>query len=202
MSASEILNEAAEIGSNVHAGIDKFVKTGELNYLNKNDEELWKWEEWELLCRAMEFYEIFKPEILAHEFSFANDELGYGGIIDMICKINDSVLGNLIWLIDYKSGNNIYDSHYLQIAAYADAWTKLNPDYKIQRCGVLHLKADTKKPIEGKIQGKGWKMSESKNSIAEDFEYFQYTQKLWQRANPNAKPKIQEYPLSFKRDKL
>lgn len=194
MNASQILKEAAEIGSNVHAGIDQFVKSGKLNYLGSNDQELWKWEEWELLCRAMEFFENHSPEILVHEFSFAIDELGYGGTIDMIC-----MLSGLRWVIDYKSGNNVYESHFLQIAAYAKAWNYLNPEYQIDKVGILHLKADTKKQIEGKIQGKGWKLCQSKASIDEDFEYFNYCQKLWNKANPGSKPKILEYPLSFKK---
>jgi len=195
LNATQILKEAGEIGSNVHAGIDLYVKSGILNYLSEDKRELWKWEEWELLCKAMEFFAIFTPKIIVHEFSFASDELGYEGTIDIICKINGE-----IWLIDYKSGNNIYDSHYLQIAAYVKAWTLLNPEFPIKRAGILHLKATTLKQIEGKIQGKGWLLHESENTIDENFEYFQYCQKLWHRANKNAKPKILEYPLSFRKE--
>jgi hypothetical protein len=195
--ATQILKDAGEIGSNVHSGIDQYVKTGFLNYLSDDKKELWKWEEWELLCKAMEFFTFFKPEIITHEFSFASDELGYGGTIDTICRIN-----NELWLIDYKSGNSIYDSHFLQISAYVKAWEKLNPKYPIARTGLLHLKADTRKQIEGKIQGKGWQLLESENTVDENFEYFQYCQKLWWRANKNAKPKIMEYPLSFKKEEV
>lgn len=196
MNASLILDEASEIGSNTHNAIDQYVKSGELSFLSKDGNELFKWEEWLLICRAMEFFEVFKPEIIVHEFSFACDELGFGGTIDMICKINGK-----IYIIDYKSGNNVYDSHFLQIAAYTKAWNLLNPQYIIEESGILHLKANTRKTIEDKIQGRSWKLEQSKNSIDDDFEYFQYTQKLWNRANPNAKPKIEEYPLSFKRGK-
>jgi hypothetical protein len=194
LNASQILKEAGEIGSNVHSAIDQFVKTGELYYLSSDQRELFRWEEWELICRAMEFFTIHKPEIIVHEFSFANDELGYGGTIDMICKIDGK-----IWLIDYKSGNAVYDSHFLQISAYAKAWELLNPQYKIEKTGILHLKASTRKQVDGKIQGSGWQLQESDNSIDDDFEYFKYCQKLWWKANKNARPKILEYPLSFKK---
>jgi hypothetical protein len=195
LNASQILKEAGELGSNVHAGIDLYVKSGHLDYLDKKQHELWKWEEWELLCKAMEFFTIYKPEIIVHEFSFACDELGYGGTIDMICKID-----NEIWLIDYKSGNGIYESHFLQIAAYIKAWELLNPQYPIAHSGLLHLKAQTRKESKDSIQGKGWKLEQSSNTVGENFEYFQYCQKLWYRANPNAVPKILEYPLSFKNE--
>lgn len=194
LNASQILKEAGEIGSNVHAAIDQFVKQGELYYLDSNQREIFKWEEWELICRAMEFFARYKPEIIVHEFSFASDELGYGGTIDMVCNI-----GNETWLIDYKSGNAVYDSHFLQLAAYAKAWELLNPQHKIQKTGILHLKANTRKEIDGKIQGNGWQLQQSDNSIDDDFEYFKYCQKLWWKANKNARPKILEYPLSFKK---
>jgi hypothetical protein len=194
LNATQILKEAGEIGSNVHSAIDQFVKMGELYYLSQDQRELFKWEEWELICRAMEFFTLHKPDIIVHEFSFACDELGYGGTIDMICKINGE-----IWLIDYKSGNAVYDSHFLQLAAYIKAWELLNPQYKIAKTGILHLKAATRKTVDGKIQGQGWQLQESENSIDDDFEYFKYCQKLWWKANKNARPKILEYPLSFKK---
>lgn len=194
LNASQILKEAGETGSNVHNAIDQYVKTGQLRFLNDEGRELWKWEEWELICKAMEFFTIYKPEIIVHEFSFASEELGFGGTIDMVCKI-----GNDNWIIDYKSGNGIYESHFLQIAAYKKAWESLNPQYPIHKLGLLHLKAATKKEVEGSIQGKGWKVEQSENAD-NDFEYFQYCQKLWHRANPKAAPKILEYPLSFTKE--
>jgi len=195
MNASQILKEAGELGSEVHNAIDLFAKQGELSYLSADGKDMYTWSAWELICKAMEFFQMAQPEIIAHEFSFANDELGYGGTIDMVCRLNGA-----IWLIDYKSGNAVYESHFLQIAAYAKAWNLLNPQHKVERTGILHLKALTRgEDKEGKeIQGKGWKLEESEN-IENDFEYFQYCQKLWHRANPNAKPKIIEYPLTFKK---
>ena len=147
MNAGQILKEAGEIGSNVHGAIDQYVKSGVLSYLGVDSRELFKWEEWELICKAMEFFTIYKPEIIVHEFSFASDELGYGGTIDMVCKINGE-----IWLIDYKSGNAIYESHFLQISAYIKAWELLNPQYPIQHAGLLHLKAATRKEVKDSIQ--------------------------------------------------
>lgn len=195
LNSSEILKKAAEIGSDVHSLIDEYQKLPEnfkLSFLNENGIQQYKWEVWELFCKAMDFFNTYNPEIIAHEFSFASDELGFGGTIDCICKINGQ-----IWLIDYKSGNMVHESHYLQISAYAKAWNLLNPNYKIEKAGILHLKAQTWKAIDGKIQGTGWKLSESSKSIDEDYDYFTYCQKLWLKDNSNLQPKIKEYPLSF-----
>jgi hypothetical protein len=194
LNSSQIMKDAGKIGSDVHSLIDEYSKLPKgfsIGYLSENQVEKYNFEVWQLFCKAMEFFEKFKPEIIVHEFSFASDILGYGGTIDMVCNID-----NEIWLIDYKSGNYIHDSHYLQISAYARAWNVLNPNYEIQRAGLLHLKAETSKEIDGKMQGKGWKLEESKN-MANDFDYFQYCQKIWKRVNPNARPKINEYPLKF-----
>jgi hypothetical protein len=141
----------------------------------------------------MEFYKRFNPSIIAHEFSFANDKFGFGGTIDMICNIAEQN-----WLIDYKSGNYVHESHFLQIAAYAKAWNELNPNYKIERAGILHLRASTQKEINGKMQGKGWKIEECIN-IDNDFDYFQYCHKIWLRDNADVQPKIKEFPLSFQK---
>jgi len=192
--SEEILKRAGVIGSETHDLIDEYEKLPpnfKTSFLSEDGKEKYKFEVWELYCKAMEFFNKFPSKVIVHEFPFANDELGYGGRIDRICELN-----NNIWLIDYKSGNYVHDSHFLQIAAYAKAWNLLNPQYKIERAGILHLMAATKKEIDGKMQGKGWKLEESEN-IDNDFDYFQYCQKIWKRSNPNAKPKIQEYPLSF-----
>lgn len=191
MNANKILEEAGQVGSNVHSAIDMWVKLGKGKLRFMTDEKQnYTVEEWKLICKAMRFFELIKPEIIVHEFSFASDELGYGGTIDMICRIN-----NVVWLIDYKSSNQVYDSHYLQIAAYAIAWNSLNPNIKIEKTGILHLKAATR--TEKEMQGIGWKIEESGNSIEQDFEDFKHTQKMWLRANKGAKPFIQEYPLVF-----
>jgi len=197
--SDEILKRAGIIGSETHALIDEYAKMPAnftLSFLDENGNPKHNFEVWQLFCKAMEFFKKFKPEIIAHEFSFANDELGFGGTIDLICTISGQ-----IWLIDYKSGNYVHDSHFLQISAYAKAWNLLNPQYKIERAGILHLRANTLKEIDGKMQGKGWKLEESEN-IDNDFDYFQYCQKIWKRSNPNAKPKIQEYPLSFTKESI
>jgi hypothetical protein len=194
LNSEEILREAGETGSAVHALIDAFVKLPEgfsISYLSDEGKELYPFEVWMLFCKSMEFFKIFKPEIIAHEFSFANDELGFGGTIDMVCKINGK-----IWLIDYKSGNYIYETHYLQISAYAMAWEKLNPNYKIDRAGLLHLKSDTRTENIEKMQGIGWKISQSDN-IVNDFSDFEHIHQVWLREHSSDKPKIKEFPLKF-----
>lgn len=193
MNAKQIIEEAGIVGSNVHAAIDFFLKGQEIAYM-KDGKEIYTWEEWVLICKAMEFFNNFSPKILVHEFSFAIDEFGYGGTIDIICEINGE-----IWLIDYKTSNMIHQTAFLQVAAYRQAWDYLNPHYKIQRSGVLHLKAQTRgEDKKGeKIQGDGWKIIETEN-YEDDLKFFNYCLDIWRRENKNARPKQEEYPFSFK----
>lgn len=196
MNAGEILRKAGEIGSQVHALIDSWAKLPKdyvISYLDETGKEKYPFEVWELFCRAMNFFEVYKPEIIVHEFSFANDSLGYGGTIDMICKIDGK-----IFLIDYKSGNYIYESHKLQVAAYAKAWNLLNPDLKIDFAGILHLKSDTRTVNYDKMQGIGWKLIYT-DLYEIDFQDFEHTHKIWLREHSDDKPKIKEFPLSFKK---
>ena len=56
---------------------------------------------------------------------------------------------------------------------------------KIDRLGVLWLKSSKRGPKEGKIQGKGWEMYESKRTQDENIDIFQTVKKLFDLENPN-----------------
>lgn len=74
------------------------------------------------------------PVELYHVYPFA-------GQPDLICKIKDET-----WLIDWKTGSSLWDSHELQVTAYKILWDSLFPDYQIERLGLLHLKDSCKTP--------------------------------------------------------
>src|SRR3972149_30362 len=100
MNAPIILKHAGIIGSETHDLIDEYEKLPpnyKTSFLSEDGKEKYKFEVWQLYCKAMEFFNKFPSKIIVHEFPFANDELGYGGRIDRICELK-----NQIWLIDYK----------------------------------------------------------------------------------------------------
>ena len=194
-SADEILRKAGEQGTHVHNMIDNYQKGLSVRWLNDQDEMIYTLDEWQMFCRFIEFWTKYNPEKYVNEYSIVSDELGYGGTIDLVSKIN-----NEIWLVDYKTSNAIHKTHELQLAAYAVAWNKLNPQYTIQRTGILWLKSQTRgEDKKGKtIQGEHWILKEFERHYEDAFELFRHTQAIWLEENLNYKPKNLIYPVEFK----
>lgn len=192
--ADVILEQAAESGSKVHNAIEMFLAGQKVTWEDNEFRPRYTLQEWQMICKFIEFWETYKPEMLVNEFTLVSDELKFGGTIDLISKIN-----NEIWLIDFKTSNSIYKTHELQLSAYTTAWNTLNPDYKIQRTGILWLKAQTRGTDKSgkKIQGAGWQLKEFERPVEECFKLFQHTQAIWNEENPNYRPKNQIYPSEF-----
>lgn len=188
--ADEIVRKAGEEGSRVHEALERILQGFKLVWIQEDGTENYNLREWQMILRFMDFYNTYKPKIIHIEQQIVSDNLRLGGTIDFVCEINGEV-----WLIDFKSSNAIYDSYYLQIAKYVEMWEE---DYKrkISKYGILWLKAATRGPDKSgkKIQGAGWQLKESPKTIAEDIMTFDSTQHIWERLNPNYKPKNVIYP--------
>ena len=188
--ADQVLKEAGEQGTLIHDAIKDFWEGNEIIWANEKGEAKYTFEQWKMLMRFWDFYKTCKPEPIAIEMSLVDGELGFGGTLDFIGKIDNS-----IWLIDWKSSNGVYRSYELQIASYRELWDKLQPKYKIDRVGILHLKATTRGVGKnGVIQGESWKLHEPEESQEELFDLFDMTKQIWLKENPIAKPKNMVYP--------
>ena len=193
--ADEILKKAGDEGSMIHNMIDNYQSGLEINWITPEGKENYSLHIWQMMCKTVEFFTIYKPEKITNEFSMCSEKLRYGGTVDFICKLKGK-----IYLIDYKSSNYLHKSHELQVAAYAMMWNELNPQYKIDKTAILWLKAATrgedKKGIS--IQGAGWQLKEFDRRYEDAFKLFQHTQAIWEEENPNYKPKNLTYPSFFK----
>lgn len=198
--ADIILEQAARKGTNVHAGIDIIVNGGTLTFGIFNDNKFipsFTLEEWEMLCKFVEFWNAYKPSLIACEVSIVSDRYKLGGTIDLVFNL---VFKNKMerWLLDTKTGNSIYPSHELQIASYAMMWNEKFPNEKIDRCGILHLQALTRSEGTGHtIQGPGWKIHEFDRHYTEGFKLFEACRIIWDNENPNYKPKNLSYPSTL-----
>jgi hypothetical protein len=191
--ADEIMRKAGDQGTNVHNMIESYLKGNKVNWIKEDGSVNYTLEEWQMLCKFIEFFQREKPEILTIEFNIVSESMKYGGTIDMICRMR-----NQVWLIDHKTSNYIHKTHELQLSAYATAWNELNPNYKIDRCGILWLKASTRGEGKGDvIQGVGWQLKEFDRPYLEAFKLFEHTQAIWNEENPNYKPKNLIYPSEF-----
>jgi len=197
-SAEDVLRRAGDQGSKIHSAIDNAVTGLEVCWADGNGIANYTEEEWKMIMRFKEFWDKYKPEVIINEVSMVSENLGYGGTVDLVCKIDGKV-----WLIDYKSSNAIYTSHELQIAAYAEMWNEKNPHMQIEHTGILHLKALTRGEDKkgDKMQGAGWQMKDETafgRKYTEAFKLFQHVQAIWKEENPNPKPKNVIYPDRIK----
>ena len=189
MNADEVVKRAGEQGSKIHDAIFKYLSGEKLTWVDEKNEENYSIEEWKMILKFVEFWTTYKPEIVAKEISLVDKDLGFGGTIDLVFKLEDK-----LFLMDYKSSNAIHKSHELQLSAYATLWNKLNPKLLIDRVGVLHLKAKTRGPNGKRIQGEGWLFNEFERSYKDAFKLFKHSQEIWLEENPVWKPKNKIYP--------
>lgn len=197
--ADEIRDDAGRRGSVVHNLTEQFDRGEEVCAIDKNGSALYSRAEWAMFERYVEFVERFKPEMIAIELNLASAELGYGGTLDRLMRINDE-----LWLVDIKTSGAVYDHYHLQTVAYANLLMNADRidivDWAGLRRGILWLNAKTR--TEGKgdaIQGPGWQMVESARPIEKDEELFNACQQIWKVANENIKPKNIIYKLKHKK---
>jgi len=157
--------ETADIGSMVHAWIEKFIK-GESPELPINEQ----------LRSSVGNFLRWKDE---HDVKFILSEQpvysrkhGYCGTLDFVAMIDKA-----LFLGDIKTSNNIYDEYWIQLAAYAVARSEEfpNEDYKAQ--GIIRISRD------GSFE---FKTSDSKD---ECFEAFKAARVLynWQQVRKNGR---------------
>lgn len=86
------------------------------------------------------FLDDFAPEFVLSEATVFNRQWGWAGTLDAVCDIAGER-----WLIDYKTGKDVYPESALQLSAYERGEFVGMPDGTeapmppVDRCGVLHL---------------------------------------------------------------
>ncbi len=195
--AEAIKKAAGDKGSKVHYAsedilLGKEVKMGDkyLNPTTGEPEELTT-EEYECLMSLVGWLESLKIKIIAIEETEFNDEHGFAGTADLICRID-----NQLWIIDFKTGAYIWPSHRLQISAYSYL------DFDLKKLGIT--KEEWTKRKLGILQlgyrrnRRGYKFNETKD----EFDLFLAAKKIWWNECKNVKPKQRDYPLSLCVEKL
>jgi hypothetical protein len=82
------------------------------------------------------FQKFHKLETLHCEIPLVHEELMYGGTIDWVGYLND-----VLCIIDFKTSNNVYASHYVQAVAYRELYNHAGePGLPIH---ILHLDKET-----------------------------------------------------------
>lgn len=169
--------EAARMGTEIHTIIERLLN-GEAVPTEKLERKVKK-----CVQAFIDWYYEFKPRIIQTESIVYDIGLEYAGTMDLICELDYTKGKEVykgIYIVDYKSSSTIQDKHRVQIAAY---WNAAGGNHK---AATLHLGNKTKAK---------WSFAEFEpNEFFAQFKHFQQTFRI---LNPDAEPKITEYPEAF-----
>lgn len=185
--AEQGLNEAEAIkksaglkGSRIHHAIESLLLGNEVKiddkFTNEAEEpsELTA-DEYEALMSFKAWYGEFKPEVLGIEYVVVNEKEGYAGSVDLKCKIKGET-----WIVDFKTGQNVWPEHALQLSAYKAC------DPEVQKIGILQV---------------GYKRNKNKFKFTEmedKFGTFLSAKNIWANEMADVSPLQRDFPMSIK----
>ena len=183
--ANHKMRRGAELGSVIHDAVHKLINFEKSNTGHELQFEEYTQEEWVQIMRFKEWYDEFKPEILASELTVANYQHLYAGTLDMLCLIQPGTynsgkktpikLAGGIYVGDLKTGKAIDKSANYQTASYASA---VKAD--VRGSFVLHTNAKTTTK---------WSVTTREDfDLEEDFGTFLASKRVWDAENPTIKP--------------
>lgn len=202
--ADEYRDEQGLKGSKVHQLTEDYDAGLECSMVDENGNPRYKQIEWAMFERYVEFRERYKDfKLVANENHYASVKLGFGGTLDRVFEFSIITSGkksvcNRI-LIDIKTGNNLYNHFWTQLAAYSKLWNENNPKLQIDNIAILWLNARTKTDGRGNaIQGEGWQLKFSDQPTEYWWRIFQATHQLWLQEYGSLVPKNTIYQLKHK----
>lgn len=147
-------------------------------------------EEYEAALSFVEWFRAVKPEIVANEMVVFDDEHFYAGTADFICKLKEEIkidsrtkMPAGTWLIDFKTGQNIWPSYGLQLSAYKAALKKHG--IAVDNMAILQLGYRRNKH--------GYKIS----IMPDQFDLFLATKQIWQNEAKNTQVFKADYPTEL-----
>lgn len=194
MNVDELVRKASEQGSKMHDTFHQITKGYAVTWVNElTGKTDYTAEEWQMVAKFYEFIRDYQPIIIEQKYKAISEKLGIGDTLDLVCEISGE-----LWLIDYKAGSYLYETDFMRLAMCVELWNEIHKQ-KIQRAGILHVKAQTRGVDKrGKvIQGEGWQIKEPTESLDTYADVFGHSKAIWQRLNPTPKPKNKQYPDSF-----
>jgi hypothetical protein len=220
--AKKKLNEAGDRGKRIHFALYVYLMGGIVLYnpyqapvytedqvneykrmnpyfvvLSNQDEMLAMW-------KLQRFFEIVKPKVVDTERTVWSQKNGIVGTLDMALEIEKGtydVNGSKkliipetgIYIGDLKSGAQVSESAWAQIAAYKVAWEE-RTGLKSKGGMVLHTSATTRSGIEGL----GVPMMTTEE-LEPHFQFFKNASAMWEFRNPNFTLKAFSFPTLIQR---
>lgn len=175
-SSQAILTKAGDRGTKVHKATER-LEDGEVLV---NEE--FASDEWIMLQGFIDWHRKYNPKLILKEVSAVSDELKTGGTVDRVYEID-----GVRTIIDIKTSNKIHDSYWVQVAVYAKMFE--DKGIPIENVAVLRLRTLGKEKFEYQVIGK--------DQWHQEFELFAPLQTIWNKVNPDVKPRIVEVPLTL-----
>ena len=190
--SDNIRDEAGKRGSIVHNLTELYDQGIEVSLLNEDGYTAYKMSEWAMFERYVEFRRRYEFEILHSELNIVSEQLGHAGTLDRVINMNGKRI-----LFDIKTSGSIWDSYWLQLAAYREL-LKVETKVEVDEVAILWLNAKTKtNGTKDAMQGAGWQLI-SKADTADDLRLFRATKALWNAQNGAMKPKQVSYSITHK----
>ena len=191
---AEAIKEAAgDKGSKVHQAIGVLLEGGTVNmedaFCNSDGEpEPLTPQEYFCLMTFVEWAAEEQPRVIGVEYTVWNERYRYAGTVDLKCRLKQDNYKH-IWIVDFKTSQNLWPSHEIQVSAYKRA----DGEGDVQRLGILQV---------GYMKNKTRKYKFTR--ITDQFDLFLAARKIWQKECAGIVPLQREYPpsLSLQRDSM
>jgi hypothetical protein len=192
--ADEILTEAGERGSFVHGVTERLDLGEEVSLITENNQMRCSALEWQMVGRYVNFVQRFSPAYEQIEIQVIDEELKEAGTIDRVMMLDGKR-----YIMDLKTSNYIWDTHWLQTAAYGRMYERIYGQ-KIDGIAILHLNSQTRtEGSKGAIQGKGWQLlRKSADDMAELLPVFDAVKQVWYAINGDLMPRNLTLSLKHK----
>lgn len=187
--AEALKREAGERGSKIHQAIAALIDGKEVKMDDKftntstGQEEELTVDEWEAIMSFKSWYDEAKPQTVDHEFLILAPL--YAGTGDYLYKDSKGDYH----LLDFKTSQNIWKSHELQVSAYKHAIEKQR-NIKIKYVEILQIGYKRNKA--------GYKLT----LVNDCYELFKNVYMIWLDENKNVHPRQKDYPVSLKIEKV
>lgn len=192
-----VREEAAQLGSKLHHLIERTLLGDKINWYDVNEIDLWErylawcnfW--YDLNENPDKTLKLKNIESISHEEKFTefiiyDENIDAAGTIDKMIKLKIDGEDKFA-IIDWKSGKNVYDTAYIQVATYA---TMVKKKYGLDDILAFIIQ------INPSLNKNGYRVYPVENIDAE-FGVFLAVQQVYIRANGQPTPKYRTYPTEI-----
>lgn len=133
-----VRDQAADTGTLAHYIVECYVKGHELD-IEKHYSPEQKQQAMNCALGFKAWKQKYKPEFIDSELSIVHEELGFGGTLDLVSKVDNKLVIN-----DIKTNNHVSEKMIIQVSAYKKL---LEYHYKqpVEWCEIIQLSKDSPK---------------------------------------------------------